>query len=127
MSRERVIEPLNKLDRRALAASRRADECDIRARLDGQVEAAEHPHAGARRVAEVDVLEADLAARRGRLAALGALGVDLGHAVQAADDGRASTLRGRDVRHEGEHVAGLDGTEGRGLQECRVSDSPCGV
>ena len=132
-TRERIVEPLNKLDtahtisptptsirrsysRRALTAATRADERDVRAGLDGEVEVAEDTNAGARGIAEVDVLEADAALDVLGGVALRGLGVDLGHRVEELDHiGRRRFGRG-DIGDEGEHIARLDGREGRRLK-----------
>lgn len=56
---QRVIEPLNQLDRRTLAAPTRANEGNVGAGFHGEVESAQDANTGAGRVPEVHVLEAD--------------------------------------------------------------------
>lgn len=102
--------------RRTLTTTRSTDEGDVGARLDGEVEVAQHTNARARRVTEVDVLEPNATLDGLRDDTLSRLGVDGRGRIQKVHDIRRSTPSRRHVGHEGEHVAGLDGTEDRALE-----------
>ena len=78
---QRVVETFDELDRSTLTAATGANQCNVGARLNGEVEVAENTDSRASRVTEVDVFESDPALDVLWDLALGRFGIDGGHGV----------------------------------------------
>lgn len=95
---------------RALARSTSTDQRDVGTGLDLDGQVTEHPNTGTGWVAEVDALHANVALGSLAVDALASrrFSVDLGNRIQEGDDVRGSSLGGRHIRNEREHVPRLD-------------------
>ena len=97
---ERIVEPLDELDDGRLAAPGLADERDVCARFDGEVESPQDANRRTGRISEVHVAELDLAHDLWDVFAVGRLGVDFDLVIQQVEDVIARSTRFGDVRRK---------------------------
>ena len=131
-----VEQAQHEVQQRALAAAGVADEADLLARADPQVQAAEHGPAG--RVGEADVLERDLAAGHRQRPRAGGVAdlvwphddadavIDVAEVLEEIEElaTQAPRLLDDDQRHARRHRELADAHPARGPEPDRVADDP---
>jgi len=109
-AREGVVEALDELDDRGLPRSALADEGEGAPRRNGQGEAVEDCHLGARRILEADLAQFQGAPQRAQRLALG-LRVDQGYPLQRGEDALDGPVRLADVGHHRRRLGNAHGPE----------------
>jgi hypothetical protein len=91
----------------ALPTTASPDESNIRSGVDSYIETTKHTNSRSCRIAEVNVLETDVALDIFRNIAFFRLGVNIRSGVQQGDNVRSGALGQGDIGHERKDVSGL--------------------